>query len=149
MPLIQPLREIPSGAVPFAATAILLLAFVVSMPCLGAPPDLETDNPNATAGYYVLSWSGAQGPYDLIEESSASDEPRVLYSGPDSAMLISGKPDGRYVYRVRTQGDPVWSEPVTVTVEHHPLLRAWTFFAHGALVFFSTLLVVLRGGRSN
>jgi hypothetical protein len=40
-----------------------------------------------------------------------------------------------------------WSEPVTVTVAHHPLSRAVAFFTVGALVFLATLGLIVRGAR--
>jgi len=74
----------------------------------------------------------------------------LIYKGPDRATVISGQADGTRVYRVREVGEGrvyPWSEPVTVTVAHHPLSRAVAFFTVGALVFLATLGLIVRGAR--
>jgi hypothetical protein len=114
-----------------------------------APPVLETSAETATAGYFVLDWkSSSEGIFELRERASDGAE-RTLYRGPDTARLISGKPDGVYHYEVRRVDESEWSEPTEVTVAHHPLSRALGFFLIGTLVFVATLAVVVRGKRGD
>jgi hypothetical protein len=109
------------------------------------------DTPLATAGYYRLSWT-ADTPQVTIEETTPdSGATTTLYTGPDRATLISGQANGTRIYRageIAANGRiSAWSEPVTVTVAHHPLSRALGFFAVGALVFLATLALIVQGAR--
>ncbi|MGD8964511.1 MAG: fibronectin type III domain-containing protein, partial [Gammaproteobacteria bacterium] len=77
---------------------------------------------------------------------------RVIYAGADAARVISGKPDGDWYYRVRPAGTQVtapWSAPIRITVAHHSLGRALTFFAVGAIVFAATLGLIIHGSRQH
>jgi hypothetical protein len=114
-------------------------------------PALESDTAVATAGFYRLQWEPAAvgGGYEL-QESTRTDfsDARMLYVGPDLATVLSGKPDGDYYYRIRglaADARSPWSTPVHVQVRAHPLGRALTFFALGALVFVATVALILRG----
>jgi hypothetical protein len=116
-----------------------------------ASPHIETDTTLATAGYYQLHWSAASTDVE-VGESATPDaaNPTIIYRGPDRARVISGKRNGTRFYRVREirdGKDSAWSEPVKVTVAHHPLTRALAFFAVGAIVFLSTLALVVSGAR--
>jgi hypothetical protein len=135
-----------------AGWAFIALIFLASTP--GAPlaaPHIETDTAVATAGYYVLRWSAATTDVEVAEFANpGAGDPSIIYTGPDRATLISGQPDGTRIYRVREigAGEPsAWSEPVSVTVAHHPLSRALTFFGIGAVVFLATLALIVRGAR--
>ena len=105
----------------------------------------------ATAGFYRLQWGSAdhEGRYELQEATRRDfSDSRTLYTGPDLATVLSGKPDGEYFYRVRrldAEARSAWSAPVEVRVRAHPLVRALTFFALGALVFVATAVLILRG----
>lgn len=88
-----------------------------------------------------------------IEVTSPSDGGRrIIYRGPDRATVLSGMSDGARIYRAGEIGADgeilAWSEPVTVEVAHHRLSRALGFFAVGAVVFFSTLALIVHGARS-
>lgn len=112
---------------------------------LEAAPALSTD------GVVVLSWQPAGQPV-VLERASRADfrDARVLYRGTDGASLRSGLSDGSYHYRVAPLIEGAagpWSGPVTVRVEHHQPRRAWALFALGALVFVSTLALILGGTR--
>ncbi len=114
---------------------------------------LETDTPVATAGYFQLRWQGGEVDSRLVESTDPDfGDARVIYTGPDTARLMSGKPDGEYFYRLEAAGDAVpgtvLSETLKVSVEHHPLPRAFGFFAVGAAVFAATLGLILFGGRN-
>lgn len=88
----------------------------------------------------------------FILQEAASPEfsnASILYQGPDTATLVSGKADGTYYYRIRNTTTPAeWSNITKVTVTHHPLSRAFMFFILGALVFVATLVMVIRGNRT-
>ena len=116
--------------------------------------DLQSDTDTATAGYFRLVWqSSAPAPIYQLEESTdpAFSDPDILYRGPDTARTISGRSNGTYYYRARTvTGSNLtgnWSRPVKVTVAHHSLMKAGGFFAVGALVFLSTLGLIINGHR--
>lgn len=135
-----------------AGRAFIALIFLASAPgALLAAPHIETDTAVATAGYYVLRWSAATTDVEVAEFANpGAGDPSIIYKGPDRATLISGQPDGTRIYRVREIGagaPSAWSEPVSVTVAHHPLSRALTFFGIGAVVFLATLTLIVRGAR--
>ena len=116
---------------------------------------LETDTPQASAGYYQLRWEPAAVDTRLVEAADPSFAgAQVIYAGPDTARLISGKPDGDYYYRLESAatrgagGATVVSETLKVTVEHHSMARAFSFFAVGAAVFAATLGLIVVGGRN-
>jgi hypothetical protein len=117
---------------------------------LGAEPvALQADTEIATAGYYQLSWD-ADGAI-VLQEAASPDfrSPREVYRGADNARVMSGKADGDWYYRARTAGSGSdFGNVVRVTVEHHPVERAFAFFSLGALVFLITLGVIIRGARS-
>jgi len=106
----------------------------------------------ATAGFYRLSWVTEAEQAELQEATDpAFHDPVTLYTGPDRASVLSGKPDGTRYYRVRgiTNATPGrWSEPVRVTVEHHDLRRAFLFLALGFSVFVAILVTVVRGASA-
>jgi hypothetical protein len=94
-----------------------------------------------------LRWS-AESAIELEEARSADfNEARVIYSGSDRARVMSGKPDGDWYYRARAQASNSFSNTVNVTVSHHPIGRAFAYFAVGSVVFVATLLTILGGTR--
>lgn len=116
-----------------------------------ASPQLQSDAPVSTAGYFTLSWQDqGGGSYELQQSASHRfDKAVTLYRGPDRATVISGLANGDYFYRVRDLGGNPggWSETVKVTVAHHPLSRALLFFGLGAIMFLITVTVLIRGAR--
>lgn len=118
-----------------------------------ATPSIEVDTAVATAGYYELRWSAATTDVEVAEfDGPDASPPKIIYRGPDRGTVISGKTNGTRLYRVREIGDDRdagWSEPVTVTVAHHPLSRALGFFGVGAFVFLSTLALIVAGARKS
>lgn len=118
-----------------------------------APPQLSSDTDVATAGYYRLEWDAQDAADYVLEESQQAsfDSVKVLYEGPDTARIVSGRSDGDYYYRVRDVNnqneESAWSEVVHVQVEHHPLSRAFLFFGIGAFVFVATLTAIIIGNR--
>jgi hypothetical protein len=111
-------------------------------------PGLTTDTSRATAGFYRLSWTTSARRVELQEATDAGfQHPVTLYSGPDHAALLSGKPNGTWFYRVRAEDGnrpSPWSRAVRVTVAHHSLGRAMLFLALGVLVFLAIVLMILR-----
>lgn len=134
--------------IPYKAFVFLWLSFL-SLSVRAEPPPLQSDTSLATGGYFVLSWQAPEGGSFELRERRTDVPARVLYRGPDTARLISGKPDGEYLYQVRRIDEPEWSEPLRVRVEHHSLARALTFFVVGAVVFVATLIVVARGAEKD
>jgi len=128
---------------------------------LAAPAFDNEDSTFTNAGSIRLSWSPGEGTGEdpgLRFELQKADDPgfrgaRTDYAGPDRATYVSGLPDGRYHYRVRAvdAGGRVspWSMPVQVAVAHHSMGLAWLLFGIGAIVFALTVLVVVRGARSD
>ena len=142
--LRRPIAIVAVAASVFAGPAVFASTLVV----------LESDTDMATAGYYQLRWESADAATRLVESTDpAFVDARVIYAGPDTARLVSGKPNGTYYYRLesddRAAGAPVAvvSKTLKVTVEHHSMTRAFTFFATGAVVFAATLGLILLGGR--
>jgi hypothetical protein len=115
-------------------------------------PQLAVDSPTATAGFFRLSWGPGASEFELQEaDGPGFERPTTLYRGPDTATVISGRPDGTWHYRVRAVTDTgagSWSNPIAVTVDHHDLGRALTFLALGCGVFVATALTIVRGKDS-
>lgn len=100
-----------------------------------APAELESNE-----GYYQLSWDSDEA-VSLIEADSPDfSDGIVIYTGLDSGHVVSGKPDGVWFYRLEAaDGGDILSDPAVITVRHHSLGRAFSFFALGAVVFVATL----------
>jgi hypothetical protein len=105
---------------------------------------LEPESLESNEGYYQLRWE-AEEPIRLVEASSPDfADARALYSGTDTGRVVSGKPDGTWYYRLESvDGARILSSPATITVRHHSLARAFSFFALGAVVFGATLGLIL------
>jgi hypothetical protein len=121
-----------------------------------AAPMLQADPAVSNIGSYRLFWdagtAGAVARYELQEASGPEfAQARSIYRGPDQSTVMSGRGDGTYYYRLRVLGAdamPAWSETIQVEVRHHPLVRAFAFFAAGALVFVATLVLIVAGSRA-
>jgi hypothetical protein len=127
----------------------LLFSSALVIPAIAAgEARLESDMDVATAGYFQLRWV-ADSSIELQESRSADfASPRTVYTGPDAARVLSGKPDGGWYYRVGVRNGDV-SNTVKVIVRHHSLERALAFFAVGLTVFLATLLMIVRGARES
>ena len=109
---------------------------------------LEADTAVANAGYFQLRWNASAAVE--LEESTTSDfrAPRLVYSGSDTARVISGKSDGDWYYRARpVSSNNSFSNTVMVEVRHHPIERAVAYFVVGAVVFLATALLIAHGAR--
>ncbi|MGD8324275.1 MAG: hypothetical protein PVF50_07905 [Gammaproteobacteria bacterium] len=107
---------------------------------------LRSDTDVATAGYFQLNWDAEQA-VRLYESTTADFEAaRVVYEGNDSGHTVSGRADGELFFRLESAATgETLGRILRVEVAHHPLARALTFFAIGAIVFLATLLLVVKG----
>lgn len=115
---------------------------------------LESDTDVSTAGFFQLTWSAPAHAKELeLRESRQPDlsDYRSIYTGPDLARTMSGKPDGDYYYQIvsMSRDDPRESDIVKVKVAHHSLANAFMFFTLGAVVFLSILISILLGNRDS
>jgi len=119
-------------------------------------PLVKSDN----AGQIKLIWSLPDSvkatekyTFELQQaEDSLFNSAKQIYLGSDLASFISGLPDGNYYFRIRAQKDgqsefSPWSETAILNVKHQSLKLAFTLFGLGALVFLSTVSVILYGNR--
>ena len=116
--------------------------------------ELISDSETATAGFFHLRWHADNytGNWQLQESQDADLQTfKVLYSGPDLARVISGKPDGIYYYRIVTDTTttPQMSNIIKVNVAHHSLSNAFIFFAVGGFIFLAILISIFAGNRKN
>lgn len=133
------------------ALVLLPLLLLRWAPASASTLEITAPSETATAGFYRLSWQGpADARFELEEAGNAGFRAgQLVYSGSDRARVFSGRPDGTYYYRLRAwhseRGTGDWSEPVKVTVAHHPLPRTLAFFAVGGVAFLATLALVITG----
>jgi len=126
-------------------------------------PQFEGSFPSQVdAGHIQLVWDF---PVDSVSLDRVSFElqrdtnpdftsARTIYSGQDLASFLSGLPNGAFYFRVRAHFEDGarisdWSQPVLVRVQHHSLQLAFTLFGLGAVVFISTVLLVLTGSQKS
>ncbi len=112
----------------------------------------STDNSNN--GGFNLTWQlPVNTQVELQQSGLESPDFKTIYHGSDSATVITGLPDGNYLFRARLiniDGSlSGWSESLSIKVEHHSLMRAFSFFLIGAVVFLSTLILILTGSKAN
>ena len=133
-----------SGPQSRAIAAGILLTAILGLAARATAATLEPESLESNEGYYQLRWE-AEEPIRLVEASSPDfADARALYSGTDTGRVVSGKPDGTWYYRLESaDGARILSSPATITVRHHSLVRAFSFFALGAVVFCATLGLIL------
>jgi hypothetical protein len=126
---------------------LLLLLIALQAAAIEAPAaaiELEASPELTTSGTFNLSWQGREGEtYRLLQLTG--DKSRLIYEGMDTARVMTGLPSGDYTYQVEAESGR--SEPRSVTVAHHSLTRAFSFFGVGLLVFVATVILVVRGER--
>jgi len=100
-------------------------------------------------GYFVLDWQSDTPVEDLTLEQ-ANDQ---SFSNPlerslagASAATITGLDDGTYYFRL-TDTSSTLSNTVSVTVAHHSLGRAGSFFLLGLVLFSVLIVTILKGNR--
>lgn len=139
-----------------APTFWLTLLFLLVLPCTVNAVDRFAITPSTTKsndGSVNLSWSISDQVIIELQQAERDDPAyKSIYKGADSATVITGLPDGDYLYRarlIRTDGQSTeWTEPVSVIVEHHSLARAFLFFFVGSLVFLGTSFLILFGAKA-
>jgi hypothetical protein len=127
--------------------ALLALVLLFAAGTGFAEPAFESPPGRDSAGFFSLSWSGAER-FEL-ERATGPDhaDARIIYRGSDTTTTVSGLPDGEYRFRIRAEGSSAWSDEAVVVVEHHALSRALLFFALGAGVFLALVLAIARGRK--
>ncbi|MEJ2457210.1 MAG: hypothetical protein P8Y58_03300 [Novosphingobium sp.] len=125
-----------------AVLALLVPASAV----MAASPRFTSQAPlSSDSGHVVVEWQ-ADTPVTLRMTHEGARTDRVLYSGPNHSLFVSGLANGRYSLRLTdTAGRS--SAPLLLTVAHQSLSRALILVALGALVFLATLAVIIRGAR--
>lgn len=135
-----------AGFVLLLSSAGLSMAETQARPAFKGPARLTTND-----GHVRLQWLAA-APNAIYEVQQAVrpgfENPDTIYRGPDLATFISGLKDGVYYYRFRVE-DGDWSDTVTLTVSHYSLQFAFALSGLGAVVFFLTVIIVLRGANKN
>ncbi|WP_417320649.1 hypothetical protein [Emcibacter sp.] len=108
---------------------------------------LRVADDGLSAGYVTLSWPEAAG-LSFQLDLKTKDGWRSLYAGGDRATTLSGLADGRYQFRLISDGAPAPADNgLTITVHHHPLTQALAFFGGGAVIFAILLILLIRGSR--
>ena len=130
------------------AIVLALLLSALPLPALASPAFTQTGPLKSDAGYFMVEWQ-ADEPVSLeIAKQDSQAKPRVLYTGSNSALFVSGLQDGEYDVRLR-DGSGALSKALTLSVEHQPLDRALWLVALGALAFLAAALVILKGARDD
>lgn len=107
---------------------------------------LEADQYESREGYFQLFWEAEQSVRLVEAEDPEFDDAVVLYEGNDTGRVISGRPNGVWFYRLESaDGRRELAGPISVTVRHHSLVRAFSFFGLGAGVFLATLALIVTG----
>lgn len=125
---------------------IIIMAILLAPNSAAIAAGLTVTDDGTTAGYVTLSWRDVTGnTFELKEKTSQGWQ--TLYAGGDRATTLSGLPDGNYEFQLTADGTRVGA-PVTVTVQHHSLTRAWVFFGAGALMILALVTLLVRGTRT-
>jgi hypothetical protein len=132
----------PNSHMTIRIAIFLILALIVID---AAAVELQVSPDLSTSGTFDLSWQGDEGETYRVVELTGDKVSRLIYQGTDTARVVTGLPDGDYTYRV--DGETASSEAISVSVAHHSLTRAFSFFGIGLLVFIATLFLVVRGER--
>ncbi len=132
----------------FKIKAILqLLTMALLAKAVLAQPDLTASDEVSQTGHFQLKWDYRE--VETVFELQQGQAPdfrnaTTIYTGPEKARAMSGLLNGTYYFRVRMQ-DSSWSNVVKVKVEHYKLSTALLFLSLGAIVFFATATLIVRG----
>jgi hypothetical protein len=142
-------RAAASVRVALASIVAAVVLVAAANPAMAQAPVFESDTSVAAEGYYQLRWQAAGSVRLLESDTPGFESARTLYTGADTARIISGMPDGQRYYRLEDAATGARiGETVSVTVAHHPLDRALAFFTVGAIVFAATLGLIVVGSRT-
>lgn len=138
----------------FRSHIFLFILFFSASLARSAIPILSLDDTsNTDQGIIKLNWEHPDSDFQEFElqQSNSSDFHNFssVYKGSDLATFISGLEDGTYYYRVFHPPTEAYSKSLSIEVKHHPLSLAFTMLSIGALVFISTLIVLIKGSRQN
>jgi len=135
----------------FIPGLLLLLPLIASA---DGQVEIKSSTSISNDGSFTLSWEIPRN--SRIELQQAAQQQNIfntIFTGADSATVITGLPDGEYLYRARltdASGNlSDWSPTSVITVQHHSISRALSFFLVGAIVFVTTLLLILLGGKAS
>lgn len=102
--------------------------------------------------YFRLAWVlEPEEPVQFrLEQSNTSDfgAPILRYEGSDKATFLAGLSEGDYYFRIQAfteETESEWSTPFHITVRYHDQWLALTLFSVGAIVFLSTVALIIRG----
>lgn len=114
---------------------------------------LSGSTSNSTDGSLNITWTLPENKrIELQQFGQNQTDYKTIYSGSDSATVITGLSDGKYQFRARMleadESFSDWSEPLVVEVKHHSLIKAFGFFIVGAIVFLGTLLLIVFGNKA-
>lgn len=131
---------------------ILSLLLLSSIASAYESIEIESSTTISNNGSFTLSWEKSD--HSQIELQQAAKQQNAfytIYTGSDSATVITGLPDGDYLYRARltdAQGNlSRWSSISAIKVQHHSINKALSFFYVGAIVFTGTLILIVLGER--
>ena len=155
-------------AIGIVTTTILLCAFMgngwaqSSADRVLTPPSFTGSlRESSSSGHIKIIWDASDEVRSGIDfQLQKSQDPTfakatTLYQGDDLATFLSGLENGEYYFRLRyvdeVSSDPVsdWSEALWLTVKHHSLQLALWLFVLGAIVFFLTVFVLIKGVRDS
>lgn len=125
-------------------TILYILYFLAFSPSFAN--DLEILDDGSTAGYITLGWLSVSGNNFELKEK-LNDQWRSVYKGDDRASTLSGLSNGSYIYELTADGK-VSKGTIKITIQHHPLTRAWIFFATGAAMFLVLILILSLGEKN-
>lgn len=127
----------------------MLVALTANPVLWAAENPLTASAEVSNEGYFVLNWDTSLSDSPLVLEQSTSpafDSVITREVAAAGATTITGLADGEYYFRLRSE-DRVLSDPVMITVEHHSLARAGTFFLIGACLFGLLITTIFTGNR--
>ena len=113
---------------------------------------LSGSTSNSTDGSLNITWILPENKRIQLQQAEQNQiDYKTIYSGSDSATVITGLSDGKYQFRARMleadESFSDWSKPLVVEVKHHSLIKAFGFFIVGFIVFLGTLLLIVFGTR--
>ncbi len=126
-----------------------LLVVTASAPTRAAEATLAASTDVSNEGYFVLNWDtqDVDSPVVLQQASSTDFDNTIDRSiSATGAVTITGLADGDYFFRIISDNQSL-TAPVQVSVQHHSLARAGSFFLLGFVLFSLLVFMILNGNR--